>query len=480
MPAAGRAGHPRPVAAPRRPGGGPDLLHADLAAAVGPSHVLADPALRAQYEVDWTRRWGGPARLVVRPGTTAEVAAVVRTCARHGTPIVVQGGNTGLVGGGVPPAGGEAGATAVVLSLRRLDAVGEVDVAAAQLAVGAGVTLDRVQAVAAGAGLAFGVDLAARATATVGGMVATNAGGIHVLRYGSMRSQVVGVEVVLADGTTVARMGGLVKDNCGYDLPGLMCGSEGTLGVVTAVRLRLVPRLPERVVALCACDDLGDVAAFAAGLARRLPSLHAVEAVDRSGLQLVLEHAGLPDPFPERPPWTVLVEASGHGDVVEEVAEALGRLADPERVVVGTEPRQLATLWSYRERLTEAISAAGVPHKFDVSLPAAQLAPFDRALRAALRRACPAARLVVFGHIGDGNLHVNVIGADPVDDGLDACILQLVAAHHGSISAEHGIGRAKARWLGLGRSAADIRAMASIKAALDPDGLLNPGVLFGP
>lgn len=468
-----------PLAAERWADGRSDLLQDELTAVVGSSHVLVDPALRAQYEVDWTGRWGGPARLVVRPGTPTEAAAVIRTCARHGTPIVVQGGNTGLVGGGVPPAGGEADATAVLLSLRRLDRVGEVDAAAAQVTVGAGVTLDRVHAAAAGAGLAFGVDLAARASATVGGMVATNAGGIHVLRYGPMRSQLVGAELVLADGTLVSRMGGLVKDNCGYDLVGLMCGSEGTLGILTQLRLRLVPQLPERAVALCACDDLGGAVELSTELFRRLPSLHAVEAVDRSGFQLVLEHTGLPDLFSETPPWTLFVEASGRGDVVDELGGILGRLADPERVAVGTEPRQLATLWSYRERLTEAISAAGVPHKLDVSLPAAQLVPFDRALRAALSQACPAARLVVFGHIADGNLHVNVIGPAPVDDELDAWILRLVAAHHGSISAEHGIGRAKARWLGLTRSAADIRAMVSIKAALDPAGLLNPGVLFG-
>ena len=217
-----------------------------LRAAVGVEHVLVDADLTASYERDWTGRFAGRAGCVVRPRTTDEVAAVLIACGDAGVPVVVQGGNTGLVGGGIP-AGGE-----VLLSLTRLDELGEVDVSAAQVTVGAGVTLAVLQTHARAAGLDFGVDLAARDSATVGGLVATNAGGIRVLRYGSMRAQLLGAEAVLADGSVVSRLAGLLKDGTGYDLVSLLAGSEGTLGVVTKVRLKLVPRAPARCVALLA------------------------------------------------------------------------------------------------------------------------------------------------------------------------------------------------------------------------------------
>ncbi|MCW2778646.1 MAG: linked oxidase domain protein, partial [Frankiales bacterium] len=224
-----------------------DLL-ADLRAAVGADHVLTDDDLRSSYETDWTRRFTGRSVAVVRPGSTAEVAAVVLACGRHGAAVVLQGGNTGLVGAAIP-AGGE-----VLLSLRRLSTLDDVDLPSQQVTVGAGVTLADLQAHARAAGLDFGVDLAARDSATVGGLAATNAGGIRVLRYGSMAAQVAGVEAVLADGSVLSRLGGLAKDQTGYDLGQLLVGSEGTLGVVTRLRLKLVPQLPERAVALVAVD----------------------------------------------------------------------------------------------------------------------------------------------------------------------------------------------------------------------------------
>src|SRR5215208_2108924 len=264
-------------------------LDAALADIVGAGHVVGGDG----YERDWTGRFGGPARLVVRPGDTAEVAAVVHACAEHGAPVVPQGGNTGLVGGGVPR-GGE-----VLLSLRRLDALGAINRAAMQVEAGAGVTLAALQAHARAAGLDAAVDFGARDSATVGGLVATDAGGMRALRHGTVRARVAGLEAVLADGTVLDRRSGLLKDNAGYDLPALLVGSEGTLGVITSVRWRLVPLLPARVAAL---GSLAEAAALLAALRPALPSLEAADFFLDDGMELVLEHLGIPAPVPERAP----------------------------------------------------------------------------------------------------------------------------------------------------------------------------------
>jgi FAD/FMN-containing dehydrogenase len=445
----------------------------DLAEVVGVRHVLTDPALTAPFETDWTRRWSGRARCVVRPRDTVEVAAVVRVCAAHDAAVVPQGGNTGLVGGSVP-AGGE-----VVVSLTRLDDLEPVDVLAGQVTVGAGATLAALEAHAAAAGLAYGVDLAARDTATVGGTIATNAGGMHVVAYGTTRAQVVGVEAVLADGSVVSRLGGLVKDNVGYDLPGLLVGSEGTLAIVTRARLRLVPRPSQRVVALLALDDLAAAVRLTAHLRQRVAGLTAVEYVERAGVELVVARAGVAEPFPgSRHPALLVVEVAGSESPTGHLAAAVADAPDVRDVAVAEDGPGRSRLWAVREAHTEAIAAEGVPHKLDVTLPLARLATFRVALDALLAARWPEARPVVFGHLADGNLHVNVLGPDPDDDRLDAAVLTLVAEHGGSISSEHGVGRHKTGYLHLGRSDADVAAMRAIKRALDPDGRLNPGVLF--
>src|SRR4051794_40737956 len=259
-------------------------LRGALEDVVGDRHVLADADLRAPYERDWTGRFGGAARLVVRPADAGQVAAVVRACARAGAPIVPQGGNTGLVGGGVPR-GGE-----VVLSLRRLDAVGEVDAALGQVTAGAGATLAALQAACARAGQDAGLDFAARDSCTVGGVVACDAGGARALRHGTARARVAGLEAVLADGSVVARLSGLTKDNAGYDLGALLVGSEGTLGVITAVRWRTVPRLPARVAALVGLAGAESAAELLAALRARAPSLESCEFFLHDGLELVLAH----------------------------------------------------------------------------------------------------------------------------------------------------------------------------------------------
>jgi FAD/FMN-containing dehydrogenase len=450
-------------------------LVVDLVAAVGDRHVLTDPALTAPFGTDWTRRWSGRAGCVVRPGDTAEVAAVVRACGAHGAAIVPQGGNTGLVGGSVP-AGGE-----VVVSLTRLDGLEPVDELAAQVTVGAGVTLGRLQAHAAAAGFAYGVDLAARDTATVGGTVATNAGGIHVVAHGTTRAQVVGLEAVLADGSVVSRLGGLVKDNVGYDLPGLLVGSEGTLAIVTRARLRLVSRPAHRVVALLAIDDLAAAVRVTAQLRRRVVGLTAVEYVERAGVDLVVARAGVAEPFPAaRHPALLAVEVAGPEPPMEHLASAVAGAPDVRDVAVAEDGPSRARLWAVREAHTEAIAGAGVPHKFDVTLPLGGIAAFRAALGDLLASGWPDAALYVFGHLADGNLHANVLGPSPDEERLDEAVLTLVASHGGSISAEHGIGRHKVGYLHLGRGEADVAAMRAVKRALDPEGRLNPGVLFPP
>jgi FAD/FMN-containing dehydrogenase len=452
-------------------------LAAGLADIVGSAQVLVDADVRAPFEVDWTRRFGGPALLVVRPAGTAEVAAVVQACAARGVGVVVQGGNTGLVGGSVPAAGGAR--PVVVLSTVRLTRLDAVDTVAAQVTAGAGVTLARLQAAAARAGLAFPVDLAARDSATIGGMVATNAGGLHVLRYGATRAQILGVEAVLADGTVISRLSGLVKDNTGYDLSQVLIGSEGTLGIVTVVRLRLVADQPEKVVALLGVASTAEALAYLDVLRRRAEGLSAAELFFADGLALVRDHAGLPDPLRQAFPAYLVVECAGVRDPGESLFEALAALDVPEAATaVATDAAGRARLWAYRERHTEAISAVGVPHKLDVTLPQSRLAEFEQAVRRVVAETAPSSRLVLFGHVGDGNLHVNVIGPPPGDETVDEAVLRLVASMDGSISAEHGIGRAKAAWVALSRSPAELAAMRAIKAALDPEGVFNPGVLF--
>jgi FAD/FMN-containing dehydrogenase len=308
-------------------------------------------------------------------------------------------------------------------------------------------------------------------------MVATNAGGLHVIRYGAMRAQVVGVEAVFANGQVVSRMSGLVKDNSGYDLAGLLCGSEGTLAIVTAARLRLVPRSTHRIAALLGCADI-DAALSILARVRHLGSLEALEVMFSDGVELVRRHTGLPPPFSRQHPCLLLVECAGEVDPTDELTGVLASSPEILDSALASDGPSRARLWAWRERHTEAVNAIGVPHKLDVTLPLGALASFVADLDPLVQGVAPGARLVIWGHLGDGNLHVNVVGPDPDDATVDEAVLRLVAARDGSISAEHGIGVAKLAWLGMTRSPSDLAVMASIKRALDPDGLLNPGVIL--
>jgi FAD/FMN-containing dehydrogenase len=443
-----------------------------LGAVVGPAHVVVEPEVMASYGIDWTGRFRGRPSAVVRPGDSAQVAAVVAVCKEAGVALVPQGGNTGLVGGGVPLAG------EIVLSLRRLAGVTDVDPLGGQLSVRAGTTVADVQASAASAGWSYGVDLASRDSATIGGTIATNAGGLQVLRHGSTRAQLVGFEAVLGTGDTVSHMGGLIKDNTGYDLGGLLCGSEGTLGVVTAGRVRLVPRSPERVTAILAFSSTDAAVDSAALLRRSLPELQSLEFFLQPGLDLVCRTSGIAAPFREAHRTYLLAEAAAQHDPMPAMAAVLDSVAAVEDVAVATDPARRAQLWRYREGHTEAINALGAPHKLDVTLPAPMLATFIDDVPDVVRAANPRATTWLFGHVGDGNVHVNVTGIEPDDSTVDDRVMHHVAELGGSISSEHGIGTAKRPWLHLNRSEAELAAFRRLKTALDPAGILNPNVLL--
>ncbi len=453
-----------------------------LEGVVGASHVVTDPDLLAAHEVDWTGRWRGTARAVVRPATTGEVAGVVRACATHRVPVVPQGGNTGLVGGGVPRDGH------LVLSLRRLDHLGAVERADghtdASVVVGAGATLAEVQRHARATGLTYGVDLAARDTATIGGTIATDAGGLGVVRHGTTRAQVLGLEAVLADGTIVDRLHPPLVDGLGYDLRGLVVGSEGTLGVVTAARVRLVRPPAHLAVVVVATTSVAVALEVQQALAGAVGPLEASELMTRTGLELLAATPGLRPPFRETPAAAVLIEVAGGPAIGEELAEAvavvLAEVDGIEDAVMGVEAGDRAALWELRERHTERLAEVGVRVKLDVVLPLARLAGFVEGLDALVRAVGGRdAEVVVFGHLGVGDLHCNVLGVeDEAVAAVEHAVLAAVVSAGGAPCGEHGVGVQKRAWLAQVRPPGELRAMHAVKAALDPAGILNPGVLL--
>jgi FAD/FMN-containing dehydrogenase len=452
---------------------GPDLT--GLRAAVGDDHVLIDPDLRAGYERDWTGRFHGRSTAIVRPATVEQVAEVLRWCGEHHVAVVPQGGNTGLVGGGVPRDG------EVVVNLRRLNRMDPLDPGSATLVAGAGTTLADAQRHARSVGLDVPVDFAARDSATLGGIVATNAGGERVLRYGTTRVHVAGLEAVLSDGRVIRRMSGLAKDSAGFDITSLLVGSEGTLGIVTRVRLRLVPHLTERAVALLAVDGTATALAVLAELRRRRDDLEAAELFHANGLALVCDTLGLARPFPSDHPTYLLVECAGRDDPTEGLAAALGDVDGIADAAVAHDGPRRAALWRYREAHGEAINTAGIPLKLDVAVSPERLPELEAEVRAAVGDIAPAARLILFGHLAEGNLHVNLVDAGAQEaeaDRVTEAVLGIVARLGGSIGAEHGVGQAKVRWLPLTRSEEELAVMTAVKRAFDPSWLLNPGVVL--
>ena len=451
-------------------------LMVDLAAIVGESHVISEEALLDPYCVDWTRRFHGPALCVVRPANTEEVSAIARACTAAGVPMLPQGGNTGLVGGSVPAgrdtSSDQPSELPVMVSMRRIAWVDPVDELSAQVSVGAGTTLGNVQRHARAAGLEYGVDLASRDSATIGGTVATNAGGIRVLAYGMTRLQVTGIEAVLPDGSVISHMSGLAKDNTGLDLAQLLCGSEGALAIITAVRLRLHRPHGRTSVALIGCADYDDALTVIGSATQG--RLVAAEVIDATGMRLVQDVSGLPYPLELQHPLLALIEVADGGSGDGFVADVL----ETRDVVVALDASGIERLWQYRERQTEGFDAWGIVHKLDVSVPLEMLAACARELQTVIAEFPKVKEFGIFGHLADGNIHVEILGPPAEESDVDTAVLECISRYGGSISAEHGIGRMKVDHLDLSRSPEEITTMRAIKKAWDPQGLMNPGVLL--
>ncbi|MFN2587214.1 MAG: FAD-binding oxidoreductase [Actinomycetota bacterium] len=451
-------------------GAGGTPVAADLS---GASFVY-DADVLDRYARDLTGRFSGIPLAVARPARSKEVAEVLRTCGEQGVAVVPRGGGTGLVGGAI------AAEAEIVLSLERLRHVGGVERGSSTVVAGAGATLQQIRAAAEACGLEFPIDFAARGSATVGGMVATDAGGALVMRHGTMRDLVAGLEVVLADGSILDRVRGAPRGGSGFDLTRLMAGSEGTLGVVTAARLRLVPGAAHRTVALLACDSLDGAVAATLSLRDRVPSVEAVDFFLPGGLDLVMRHTRLPPLFPGRGGAYLVVSCSAPHDPERELAAAVADLAGVRDAAVAQSADQRARLWSYRELHAEAVAAAGVPHKLDVAVAPERVPELVDRIDAWLADDREGAAAIYYGHLAAGTVHVNVLGAARDDAPLDEAVLRIVADMRGGIAAEHGVGRAKNRWLHLARSPGEIAGMAAVKRALDPRGILNPGKLLPP
>ena len=456
-----------------------------LTGIVGAHHVLTSAADVAPYVVDWRGRYHGAARAVVQPANTTEVAAVVRACADTGVAIVPQGGNTGMCGAATPDAGGRE----VVLSLARMRTIRALDRANATITVDAGVVLADVQRAATADGLLFPLSLASEGSCTIGGNLSTNAGGTAVLRYGNARELVLGVEAVLADGNVWNGLRGLRKDNTGYDVKQLFIGSEGTLGIITAAVLKLFPSPRSRVTAFAAIAGIAQAVELLRTMQRALGDrLTGFELISGFALHLSQKHhAGSPDPLPGHP-WYALLQVDDSADValagtVETALASAAELIILTDATIAQSQEQAARLWALRENISEAQRREGQNIKHDISLPISAIAQFAGATQTAITSAFPGARVVVFGHLGDGNLHYNVAAPEGCDareflantPQVNRIVHDRVVAAGGSISAEHGIGQLKRDELAHYKSPIELALMRRIKAALDPQGLLNPG-----
>jgi len=466
----------------------PDFL-ADLAALLGPKGFTTDPEALSPWVEDWRGRYRGAAAALVSPGSTAEVQELVRRCAAERVPLVPQGGNTSMVGGATPDASGEA----LLLSLRRMRAVRGVEREAGFVVCEAGVILSELHAAAASAGRRFPLSLAAKGSATIGGLVSTNAGGTQVLRFGAMRNLVLGLEAVLPDGSLFDSLVPLKKDNRGYNLTQLLVGAEGTLGVVTAASLKLVPAVGSRSVVWVGLASAAD----ALRLLRHLEAVvgdavESFELVPASSLELVLRHVpGTRAPLPGAHPWHALVEVvapiaapSPDEDVFAAVHSALevGIAAD---AAIAASESQAADFWRLREVISEAEKKDGPAAKHDISVAVPHMPAFMSEAAEAVEARFPGTRVNAFGHLGDGNVHFNVRAPAGVGDAwleedgraVTAFVHDLVTAAGGSISAEHGIGQMKRGELARLGGSARISAMQAIKRALDPHNIMNPGKL---
>jgi FAD/FMN-containing dehydrogenase len=462
----------------------PDVLDR-LKSALGPAGWSQDPDRIAPKLVEWRDRWQGSTPLLLLPGTTAEVAAAVRICAEAGVAVTPQGGNTGLVGGQIPK--GE-----VLLSLERMRQVRLLDPLDDVMVVEAGATLAAVHEAAGAADRAFPLSLASEGSATIGGLVSTNAGGTAVLRYGTMRALVLGLEAVLPDGEVFDGLKRLRKDNTGYDLKQLLIGAEGTLGVVTAAALRLFPLLRSRAVAVVGLESpAAALRLLAVARAESGGTLEAFELMSRRGVGFAVKNIpNTREPLDDEHPWYVLIEIAAARSGAEETLEAIlaagfeaGLVRD---AVVAQNEAQARAFWAVRENQSAAQKPEGVTWKHDIAVPIGQVPAFIAQATAAAEALVPGARITAFGHLGDGNIHYDVIQPEGGDAGAHAAlrdqgsraIHDIAVGLGGSISAEHGLGAMKTGEALRYKSAAEVEAARAVRAALDPNRIMNPRVLF--
>jgi FAD/FMN-containing dehydrogenase len=456
-----------------------------LKGALGPAGWSVDPDRLAPKLIEWRGRWAGSTPLLALPNTVDQVAAVVCLCAEAGVAVTPQGGNTGLVGGQIP-------AGEILISLERMRAVRDVAPTDDVIVVEAGVTLAAVHDAAAAVERRFPLNLASEGTATVGGLVSTNAGGTAVLRYGTMRNLVLGLEAVLPDGSIHHGLHRLRKDNTGYDLKHLLIGAEGTLGIVTAAALKLHPVLPSRAVAMCGVSAPGDALALLdLAKAESGGAVEAFELMSRSGVAFVLANIGGREPLADVHPWYVLIEtATGEPGGAEAALERIlaaalerGLIVD---VVVAQTETQARDLWAIRENQSAGQRPEGAAWKHDVAVPVSRVADFIVEATSAVERFAPDVRVVAFGHVGDGNVHFDVLRpAGGSDDSHDAVrdrgatlVHDIVHRLGGSISAEHGLGTMKSAEALRYKGGPDVAAQRAIRLALDPKRIMNPRVLF--
>ena len=470
--------------------GGIDVTDSALqrfADVVGRQHALTDPDQQLPYLREWRDRYFGRAAMVLRPGSTLEVARIMEIASECGIGVVPQGGNTGLVGGQIPSDAGNQ----VVISLARLNRVRAIDAAGGSMILEAGVTLAKAQEIAEEADRLFPLSLASQESCDIGGVLSTNAGGVNVLAYGNARNLALGLEVVLADGQIWDGLRTLKKDNTGYDLRDLFIGSEGTLGIITAAALKLLPRPREKATALVAIDDLDNaLKLFRMAEARGHAGLTAFELMSRMSIDLVLRHiADTRLPLSKPSPWYALLEVSSpevEGAASRTLEAILAEASEQGLIsdgVLAASLAQASSLWHLRESASEAQKPEGGSIKHDISVPIARIPDFVRRAEPLVEAICPGARPVVFGHFGDGNLHYNVSQPPGMDKArylslwarMSEAVHDLVSRMGGSISAEHGIGQMKRGELVRFKSDVEIELMRRIKATLDPKGILNPG-----
>ncbi|NWG92864.1 MAG: FAD-binding oxidoreductase, partial [Parvularculaceae bacterium] len=432
-------------------------------------------------------RWGGEPSLVVAPASTEETARVVKACAAARVAVTPQGGNTGLVGGQTP-LGGE-----VVITMKRMRKIRDASPLDNSLTVDAGVTLAEAQEAAARIDRLFPLSIGSEGTCQIGGVISTNAGGVNVLRYGNTRDLVLGLEAVLPNGETWNGLKRLRKDNTGYDLKQLFIGGEGTLGVVTGAVLKLFPRPKEKMTIIAGLPS-PEAALRLLSRAQGTGGGDATsfELMSRYIISLVLKHIpGVRDPLSAAHPWYALIEfSSGHEGALRAPVEAMledalaaGEISD---AAIAESEAQAAQFWRMRHSMSEAMRPEGGQAKYDVSAPVAAVPQFLNDADAAVERVCPGARIIAFGHMGDGNIHYDVlqpIGSDPRDferrqDAIEAAVYDVIDRHHGSISAEHGVGVARRADIARRKQRAEIAMMRAVKAALDPLGLMNPGKML--